>query len=325
MTDGSAFAERIRQRFPEGLTGVLVVGGTRTTYVLERNRHQGDPGHIEDFQDYAYFLVSRYFELISMYYDLGGQNLIIPAFSYQGFADRGPEYARQAMQACLLMASGQFQAFYREQGIDPYFVGIDTLLHLPPDDEKHQLGAQFKAFHAQWDYQPGRRKLIWEIAPIPLFSFWQAHMIMGEAARSSLDTGLKNTDDLQAMHDQLYSYYARAAYGTDIPMPHFYLGSNRNGDLKLHAMLPISLLCGGAFRMYYTPYPTLFMTRETLQTILEDLAFGKPLRSTRTDYGGQLTPELAEAEYQRILELRADPAATVGLTRQVTGEGSPQS
>jgi hypothetical protein len=103
-------------------------------------------------------------------------------------------------------------------------------------------------------------------------------------------------------------------------MPHFYLGSNRNGEMKLHAMLPIALLCGGDFRVFYTPYPTLFMTRETWQVMLEDLAFGKAKRSKKLDYSGQWTPEQAEAEYQRIQALRADPQSTLGLIRPVDFE-----
>jgi hypothetical protein len=69
--------------------------------------------------------------------------------------------------------------------------------------------------------------------------------------------------------------------------------------------------------MFFTPYPALFTTRETLQAILEDLAFGKPLSSNKIDYSGRFTPELAEQEYQRVMELAADPRSTLGLIRQV--------
>jgi hypothetical protein len=48
MTDPS-FADRIRVRYPEGLTGVFAIGGTRTTYVLEQNRQTSDPGRIDNF------------------------------------------------------------------------------------------------------------------------------------------------------------------------------------------------------------------------------------------------------------------------------------
>src|SRR5690606_25401096 len=87
------------------------------------------------------------------------------------------------------------------------------------------------------------------------------------------------------------------------------------------ALLPIALLAGGPFRLYYTPYPSLNMTREAFQAMLEDLAFGKPLRSTKLDYSGQLTPELLQSEYQRGQELSADPRSTLGLVRPVDARG----
>src|SRR5690606_33895114 len=120
---------------------------------------------------------------------------------------------------------------------------------------------------------------------------------------NTLDQALINGTDLQTLHDKLYEYYAQAAYGTSLPVPHFYLGSIRNGDFKIRAMLPIALLCGDPFRVFYTPYPSLFTTRDTLQGILEDLAFGKTLRSSTKDYSQQYTQELAQVEYQRIIEL----------------------
>jgi hypothetical protein len=120
------------------------------------------------------------------------------------------------------------------------------------------------------------------------------------------------------MSDLLYRYYARAVYGTDVPSPHFYLGANRNGDLKLRSFLPIALLCGGKFRMYFTPYPSLSMKRENFEAILEDVASSKRVHSTTMDYSGQLPSELLEAEYQRIMELRADPASTLGLVRKLS-------
>ena len=120
------------------------------------------------------------------------------------------------------------------------------------------------------------------------------------------------------MNDLLYRYYSQALYGTAIPAPHFSLGSNRNGDLQLRSIMPIALLCGGHFRLYYTPYPSLFMTRENLAAILENLAFGKPFRSTEIDYSGQISPELLQSEYQRVLELRTDPTSTLGMSRDLT-------
>jgi hypothetical protein len=215
------------------------------------------------------------------------------------------------------LAGEKAQAFYRAQEVDPYFVGIDTLLQLPENTPPYRLAVGLTAFQKNWSYQPGRRKLLWEIAPIPLYSFWRAAAVMGHEAQAKLDAALAATNDLQEIHRLTYEYYARAIYGTDLPIPHFYLGSNRKGDLKLRVMAPIALLCGEPFRLFYTPYPSLYTTRDTLQAILEDLAFGKSLDSFKKDYSGQYTSEMAETEYQRILDLRDDPLSTVGMLRHI--------
>lgn len=314
----SSFAARIRERYPQGLTGIFAIGGTRTTYILENNRHNADPGQISDFKAYAGFILGRYLALMEAYLDLGGQNMIIPVLSYQSFHERGEEYARLVANYCLGLIGEQMVAFYQSHEVDPYFAGIDTLLQLPVSHPAHALAATLQAHQQAWPFREGRRKVIWEIAPIPLYSFWRAHAVMGEAAQAGLNNTLMAGTDLQTLHDTLYHYYAQAAYGTDLPVPHFYLGSNRNGDLKLRAMLPITLLCGDPFRMFFTPYPSLFTTRDTLQAILEDLAFGSALRSTRKDYSAQYTSELAEAEYARILSLANDPRSTLGMTRQAS-------
>ncbi len=317
MSEVTAFSDRIRERYPEGLTGIFAPGGTRTTFILDHQRNQENPGLIPDFSEYTDYAFGRLFDLIEIFFDLGCQNLIIPLFSYQGFYERGEEYREQAARMCLRVIDDAKIAFYQRHEIDPYPVGIDTLLHLPEDQFAHQLGREFERFQQDWPYQDGRRKIILEVAPIPLFSFWRAHQVMGEAERLALETALEQTTDLREMHDQLYRYYARAVYGTDLPMPHFYLGSNRNGDIKVRSMLPMSMICGGPFRMFFTPYPSLYLTQEIIQSILEDLAFGKPLRSTKTDYSGQITRDLLEVEHQRILQLSADPGSTIGMVRRL--------
>jgi hypothetical protein len=319
METVSAFAKRIRERYPEGLTGAVPIGGTRTAYILEQNRHSENPGHIPEYAAYMDYALGRTLEFIESFIELGGQNLILSMFSYLGFSERGSEYAAQVNSMCLRAINEVSLEFYHKHEIDPYFAGIDTLLHLPEGVPERELGVKFAAFHQDWSYQLGRRKIIWEVAPIPGFSFWRAHQVMGEAAKTELENEIASTTDLVALRQQLYQYYAHAAYGTDIPVPHFYLGTNRNGDMKLRSLLPISLLAGGPFRLYYLPYPTLFIRRETLRSILEDLAFRKPaLRSNEIDYGERYSSELAEAEYQRYLDLSANPASVVGLTRSVT-------
>lgn len=317
MSDSATFAARIRAHYPEGLTGVFAVGGTRTSYILGQRSEQQSPGEINDFSQYVNYSLDQLFQLIDAFFEFGGQNLVVALFSYQGFYERGQEYAQLAAEMCLCVIDQLKLDFYRTHQIDPYFVGIDTLLHLPSERFEHQLGAKFEKFQQEWDYQEGRHKLIWEVAPIPLFSFWKAHEVMGKQAQADFATALEQTSDLRAIHDLTYEYYARAVYGTDLPKPHFYIGTNRNGDLKLRALLPIALLCGDPFRLFYTPYPSLFMKRETLQAILENLAFGKPLRSTKTDYSGQITSEMINAEYARVQELSADPNSTLGLTRRI--------
>lgn len=319
----TGFAERIRARFPEGLTGVFAVGGTRTSYLLTKGRDAETPGKIDDFAAYANYGYERLYELLSAFLEFGGQNMIVAMFSYQGFYERGDAYAEQSARMCLRTIEDDHLAFYRAHDIDPYFAGIDTLLHLPEDHYARRMAEQFAQFQREWPYQEGRRKLIWEVAPIPLFSFLNVPNVMGQEAHAELQARLNQSTDLREMHALLYEYYARAVYGTDLPVPHFYLGTNRNGDMKLRAVLPIALLCGDPFRLYYTPYPSLFVTRETLQAILEDLAFGKRLRSEKVDYQGKVTRELLQAEYERVIALSADPASTFGLVRGVgTDNGS---
>lgn len=313
----SSFAERIRARYPEGLTGVFAIGGSRTTYVLERSRNKHNPGHIEDFATYTDHAFERLFNLFQMFFELGGQNIIKQIFSHHGLYERGPEYAQQAARMCLRCIEQPQIEFYKSNGVDPYFAGIDTLLQLPEGSFERELGEQLAEFQRNWHYQEGRRKLIWEVVSMPLYSIWRAHQVMGEASQAQLEVELSTANDLPTMHSLLYRYYARAVYGTDIPRPHFYFAGNRNGDLKLRGILPLALLGGDTIRMFFTPYPALFTTRGTLQAILEDLAFGKPLSSKKIDYSGQWTPELVEKEYQRVMELAADPRSTLGLIRQV--------
>src|SRR5438094_10604314 len=140
MTDPGAFGARIRERYPEGLTGILAIGATRVTYILETNRQQTDPGHIQDFSSYADYGIARLLDLTRMYFELGGQNLIVPMLWYQVFYERGEEYGILAIKGALKLINEQALAFYREHEIDPYFVGIDTLLHLPSDQLAHQVG-----------------------------------------------------------------------------------------------------------------------------------------------------------------------------------------
>lgn len=317
MTESENFAERIRARFPEGLTGVFAVGGTRTSFILENNRKNDDAGAITDFSKYAYDAHELYFRLIRDFLELGGQNLIMPVLAYQLFFSRGEEYARIVSELCMMLTNEKSVEFYRQNSISPYFVGIDTLLKLPEHHFAHALGIGLSNFQSQWNYREDDRKVIWEIAPIPLFSLWRAEKILGAEAHEAFEAELEATQDLKEIHDITYKYYARAVYGTSVPVPHFYVGTSKNGDLKLRSVLPIALLCGDPFRMFYMPYPSLFMTKATLKTIIEDIAFGATINSKKLDYSGQVTSEMLEAEYERVIALSSDPDSTVGLTRQM--------
>ena len=317
----SEFAAQIRERYPEGLTGVFAVGGTRTTYILEQNRDASDPGYIEDFAEHGRYLMQRYQQLIQMFFGLGGQHMIITAFSFRGFYNRGDEYAELVTNELRRFMNDDLCAFYADNEIDPYFVGVDTLLALPEDTLVHQVGRELIDFQKAWPNRDGRRKLGWEIASIPLYSFWQAYKRMDEGEKAELDAQLAALTNLEEVNRVLYNHFAQAAYGTDIPLPHFYLGTNKSGDLKWRSPLPLALTGGDYMRMFYTPYPTLFITRETLRTILEDLAFGRRFYSAKTDYSGRFTPELAQAEYERVMAMREDPETTLGLSRRVELDG----
>lgn len=313
----SAFAQQVQEYYPEGLTGVLSLGGTRTTYILETNRQATDPGKIDSFEAYVSHAFERAMNISKMFLDIGTSNLIVNMFWYLGFTERGDKYAQQAVKMCLTAIDDERLEFYKANNVDPYFVGLDTLLHLPEDHIGYGLGQAFLEFQNSWDYQPNRRKLIWEVVAIPLFSIWNAHTVMGEAEHAQLDQMIEGESDLKNIHDRLYQYYSKALYGLDIPIPHFYLGSNRNGDIKLRANYPIALLCGEPTRFFYTPYPSLFIKADTVKQIIYDLMHGKRLRSEKLDYTGQMTPELATAEYNRILALSDDKYSTVGLTRGI--------
>lgn len=319
-----SFAERIRARYPEGLTGVFAIGGTRTTYVLEQNRLTADPGRIESFATQGEYIVNRYWDFCRNFYGLGGQNMIITAFSFRGFYNRGAEYAELVTQEMLRLIGECALDFYRSNEVDPYFVGIDSMLVLPSDDPAHRVAQQFVDFQRQWPYQAGRRKLVWEMASIPLFSFWDTFQQMTDAERQVFDAQVRSQTNLEEMNRILYRHFSRAAYGTDIPMPHFYLGTNKSGDLKWRSPLPLALSGGDYLRMFYTPYPSLFTTAETMQKILEDLAFKDRFYSAKTDYSGQYTTELVQAEYDRVMDLSADPLTTLGLSRRVSPVPQPE-
>lgn len=311
------FAKSIRERYPEGLTGVFAIGGTRTTYILEHNRQQlEDPGKIQDFAAHGEYLLNRYLQFADMFYSLGGQHMIITAFSFRGFYNRGEEYGLLVTEEMRRFISDTAQTYYREHEVDPYFVGIDTLLLLD-DTPMQALGRDLMEFQQSWRYEEGRRKLLWEVTSIPLYTFWHMFQTMSSDDRAALDAEIASKDNLEDVNRLLYRQYSRFAYGTDVPMPHFYLGTNKSGDLKWRSPMPLALSGGDYLRMFYTPYPTLFMTRESMRAMLEELAFKDRFYSAKTDYSGQYSTELIQAEYDRVNALSADPGTMLGFARKV--------
>jgi hypothetical protein len=322
VTDAVAderFVQRVRSHFPEGLTGIIAVGGTRTSFILSTEPGEAPGAALGkiDPKQYARSAAERYIGLLRMFFELGGQNLVVPVLSYQAFADeRGPEYTREYTGFLRWLAGEEFQRAYRELDVDPYFCGIDTLLHLPEGYEARAMAETLREFRDGWEYAPGRRIVVWEVAPIPLYSFWRAAADLDPARRSALDAELAAVTDLDELYRRLFRFYAGSALGTEIPIPHFYLGTNRNGDLKLRAPMSLSMLCGGGFRAFFTPYPTLFLTAQALRTLIEDLMSGGGLRSFNKDYEGRYTSELLRSERERVLALRDDPRSTLGLLRR---------
>ena len=85
-----------------------------------------------------------------------------------------------------------------------------------------------------------------------------------------------------------------------LPPADFYLGSSQSGDLKMRFPLPTPLHDGQPLRLFFTPYPSLLITRIALQNIITALTEPQTRRSTGYDWQGRFTTEEAEAEYAAI-------------------------
>lgn len=324
MADAPTFADRIRARYPEGLTGLFAIGGTRTQFILEHNRSNSRPGAITNLHDYTSTLLRGYFDFSQMFFDLGGQNMVITALGFESFYQRGEAYGEFISRSTLSLIEEQANDNYRALNADPYFVGTDTLLLLPTEHPAHQLGASLVQFMREWKYDVSRRKILWEIASIPLLTLSRSRVPDSFDKEQMLSQSVKQPADLATVQTSHYEHYSAFAYGAQIPQPHFYLGTNRNGDLKLRTVLPAVFIGGSGCRLYFTPYPSLMMTREAMRVMLEDLAFGEQkLSSRQMDYKDKYTPELAEAEYQRFLDLTRDPYTIVGLSRNAGSDLDP--
>jgi hypothetical protein len=313
------FASRIREHYPEGLTGIFTIGATRRTFILETQREESlQPGTIQDYSQMGDFLLTRYLSFCQKFFTLGGQNALVTILSYRSFFERGQQYAEAIVPETLRLINEQSLEFDHKEQVDPYFVGLEPLLHQPEGHPSRKLAEELQRFMQGWTYDPARKKIIWEVASLPLLSFWQMFTRMNEQTRVEIQQLLDSTSDLETIQRQLYRIYSKAIMGVDIPMPHFYLGNNMSGDLKWRAPMPLALTGGEYLRAYYTPYPLLFITLESFQHMIEDLAFGKRLHAPKSyDYTGQYTAELVQSEYSRIQQLANDPHTTLGLVRQV--------
>lgn len=324
MVDVADFADRIRARYPEGLTGLFAIGGTRTQFILENNRSNSNPGTIANPEEYASTLLKGYFDFCEMFFDLGGQNMVITALGFESFFQRGDTYARFIALSTLNLISKEAENYYHALEADPYFIGIDTLLLLPASHPAYELGSSLAQFMRQWDYNNSRRKIFWEIASIPLLTLWRAQEEEPFRNNGPAFPPVEQPADLVHVQRAFHEFFTRFAFGSLLPRPHFYLGTNRNGDLKLRTVLPASFIGGSDCRLYFTPYPSLMMTKDGMQAMLEDLAFNEQkLRSRQMDYKDRYTPELAEAEYQRFQRLAHDPSAIVGLSRNTSLTSEP--
>jgi hypothetical protein len=281
----------------QSLTAIIAIGGTRTAYSL----HTGQAS-ITDFSDYSHWLLSQYQRIISDYLELGGSHLIIPALSWQSFIQRGEKYSKAITKAVELLIGQEMCEFYKAHDLAVRCAGIDTLFQLPKDSPEHQLACQLNAFNETWN--TGSHYLVWEIAPIPTYSILQAGLALDDSSKP-----------LEALHDDLYEQLAPSVYGLPMPKPDLYIGSARNGDIKLRAMLPFALAAGGEMRFYYLPYPSLLMPREALKTILEDLQQGIADRApTAFDYTDVLSEE-AIVQKRAMVQASIERNEILGLRR----------
>ena len=304
-----SLAERIEKQFPEGLTGILVPGATRTSYILEYNRNNHNPGKIEDMQHYMDYGMRKYRRLLLDFYELGGKNAILSVWSFWRFQERDPSYLQPIIDQFGMLISASMISWYQDNDIDPYFSGIDILLTREKNSLEYLFGCRLQTFQAQWKYK-GSRVLVWEFTPMPLYTMF---------VNRANDTVAKNLEGASyaEMFNTLYQYYMAKICGLELPIPHFYLSTARDGSLKVRSHLFGLDLAVANFRMYFTPYPSFLMTREGLAAILEDLLNDKRVRSLDTDYRDKVTRELAQQMYAYFTQLAANPGTTLGLSKNL--------
>lgn len=297
---------RIREQYPEGLTAILAIGGTRTAYILLHG-NDARPGEIPDLEAYMQWAMRKTCNHIVDFYTLGGVNAVVPIFSYLTLGNRTDSYISQAIKMFSLLIDDTTQAFYAANNIDPYFGGIHELL-ASKEPELVQAGEMLRDFTHTWEYKESHRKLVWGVLSVPLWTFRNADIINGDSAAQRLEMELEQTSNWHERQDLLYNYYCLALYGTTLPLPQFQIGDARNSDLKIRTHF-FSLDILDKLRLYYIPYPALFADSDEwqsdLETAIKDLLDDERTRTLNTDYRNLLTTK-------QITDMRLEFKALVG-------------
>lgn len=263
----------------EKLSGIIVIGGTRTAYIVDR---QIATGEITDFQDYADYCAEHYQRIIKDFIDLGGEHLQLPILGWQSFVNRGEKYAIAISQTVQMLTNDEFDTFFRQHRIYPHFVGLESLRLLPSEHYAHKMALHLKAYEETFDIDSVQHHLIWEVASIPNLTI----------AQSPIQTDLAGLN-LKEIHDGLYDHYSRLIYGANLPIPDFYIGSARNGHIKLRATVAPALAPGSDTKFYFLKYPTILLNRENLERIMNDVR-KSGLSSKQYDYDGIMNQKLLE-------------------------------
>lgn len=296
--------EYIKKKYPEGLCGIFVFGGTRTSYATQIRRHATEPGAIESFQDYTEYGLTRSLEIIHNFFELGGKYAILEILDIHRIAGERGAYTNPAIDANYALIDEKRQQFYLENQIDPYFVGIDALLQLSESHLAYKLAKRLQEFQMSWSRDEAHCKLIYSIAPLPLYTFSKIQFEL-----------LSDEDNLLNLANKLYRQFSVASYGLYVPPPAFYIGQARNGSMQSASRLPLALDVTGKLRLYYTQYPSFYLSKTGLKTILDDLLYESEngLNSKTYDYNGQITPEMAHEMHEYFSRLADDGESILGL------------
>ncbi|MEO1253648.1 MAG: hypothetical protein AAFY41_02005 [Bacteroidota bacterium] len=276
------------------VSGIIVVGGTRTAYIIDR---QLSDGKIIDFQDYANYCAEHYQRIITDFISLGGTHVQIPVYGWQAF-QRGDDYINAIAQSVLMLTNSDFDQFYRENNIQPYFSGLELLYQLPHEHPFHETLVHLETYKNNFKGS-GDRAVIWGIMPIPILAITQAQQP---------DFSALNADEIPSF---LYEYYSKIVYGVECPLPDFYIGSARTGQIKLRTALHPSIAPGATTKYYWLQYPTIWLNRTTLEIIMIDCQ-KQYMNQSNFDYESQMTPMLLEELTTRFRNVINDTSKIIG-------------